>query len=78
MARKGKSKKHTLSPDYRREQSALLVRKCRKTLLFNERERSLLEQYCHKFSIRNKSAFMREIIISHILEQMDDNYPTLF
>lgn len=78
MARKKKSKKHNLSPDYRRQRDAALVRRYRKTILFNEKERSLITQYCDKYGIRNKSAFIREVVISHILEQIDDNYPKLF
>lgn len=78
MARKKKSKKHNLSPDYRRQRDAVLVRRYRKTILFNEKERSLITQYCNKYGIKNKSAFIREAVISHILEQMDDNYPKLF
>ena len=78
MARKKKSQRHNLKPDYRREESAKLIRRYRKTVLFNEKEISLINQYCERFSIRNKSAFLRDIVISHILEQMDDNYPRLF
>ncbi len=78
MARKKKSKKHNLAPGFRSEERARLVRSRRKVILFNERELSLIDQYCKKFSVRNKSAFMRDIVISHILEQLDDNYPKLF
>ena len=78
MARKKRSQKHNLSPEFRREQREKLVRRYRKTILFNERERSVINQYCQKFSVKNQSAFMREIVISHILEQLDDNYPKLF
>lgn len=55
-----------------------MVRRYRKTILFNERERSVINQYCKKFSVKNQAAFMREVVISHILEQLDDNYPKLF
>ena len=78
MARKKKSKKHNLAPGFRSEERARLVRSRRKVILFNERELSLIDQYSKKFSVRNKSAFMRDIVISHILEQLDDNYPKLF
>ena len=78
MARKKRSSKHTLSPDFMREERRKLVRCRRKTILLNEREMSLIDRYCEKYSITNKSAFIRNVLISHILEQMDDNYPTLF
>ena len=77
MAKK-RSKKHNLTPDYRRERQDKLVRRYRKTILFNEKELSLINQYCEKYGVRNKSAFVRNVVISHILEQLDDNYPRLF
>ncbi len=78
MARNKKSKKHNLAPGFRSEERARLIRSRRKVILFNERELSLIDQYCEKFSVRNRSAFMRDIVISHILQQLDDNYPKLF
>lgn len=80
MARKKKKKsqKHSLTPDYRRLEREKLVRRYRKTILFNEKELSLINQYCEKFSVRNRSAFMREAVIAHILGQLDENYPRLF
>ena len=78
MARKKKSQKHNLTPDFRRERQDKMVRQYRKTILLNEKELSLLNQYCEKYSVRYKSAFIRNVLISHILEQIDDNYPRLF
>ena len=78
MAKKKKSKKHNLAPDFRRERQDKLVRRYRKTILFNEKELSLINQYCEQSSVRSKSAFIRNVVISHILEQIDDNYPRLF
>lgn len=78
MARKKKTTRHKLSPDFQREERAKLVRRYRKTVLFNEKERSLIDQYCEKYAVRNKSAFIRNVVVSHILEQIDDNYPKLF
>ena len=79
MARKKKrSKKHNLPPDFRSSQHEKLIRRYRKTVLFNEKEMSLINQFCEKYSVKNKSAFIRNVVISHILEQIDDNYPRLF
>jgi hypothetical protein len=78
MSRKKRSQKHNLKPDFRREEQGKLVRRSRKSILFNEKELSLINQYCEKFGVRNKSAFIRNIVITHILEQLDDNYPRLF
>lgn len=73
-----RSKKSKSSPGYAGRNCADMRRKFRKTILFNEKERSLIEQYCRKYSIRNRSAFFRDIIIAHILKQIDENYPKLF
>ncbi len=78
MAKKKRSSKHNLAPDYRRERQDKLVRRYRKTILFNEKELSLINQYCDKYSVRSKSGFIRNVVITHILEQLDDNYPRLF
>ena len=78
MARKKRFKKHSLHPDFRSGEREKLIRRYRKTVLFNEKEISLINQYCEKFSVRRKSAFIRNVVISHILEQIDENYPKLF
>ncbi|HPH52551.1 MAG TPA: hypothetical protein PLY62_00630 [Bacteroidales bacterium] len=75
---KKRSKKQKLSPDIIAKERDELVRRHRKTILFNEREMSLIEQYCTKYKISSKSTLFRDIIISHILQQVDDNYPKLF
>jgi len=75
---KKRSKKQKLSPDIIAQERDELVRRHRKTILFNEREMSLIEQYCTKYKISSKSTLFRDIIISHILQQVDDNYPKLF
>lgn len=75
---KRKAKKSTLSPDFLLQQKKLSIRKFRKTILFNEKEISAIRLYCEKYNIKNKSAFFRNVIISHILEQSDENYPKLF
>ncbi len=75
---KKRSKKQKLSPDIIAQERDELIRRHRKTILFNEREMSLIEQYCSKYKISSKSTLFRDIIISHILQQVDDNYPKLF
>ncbi|KPK85089.1 MAG: hypothetical protein AMS27_08345 [Bacteroides sp. SM23_62_1] len=51
-----------------------LKRVNRQELLFNNREKRVIDEYCKKHKIRNKSKFMRESIIATILQ----DYPTLF
>lgn len=48
------------------------------TILFNTHELKAFEHYCHRFGVRNKSRFMRETIISAILQKFDSYYPSLF
>lgn len=55
-----------------------LLRTSRTSLLFNQREREAIELYCQKYKIKNKSKFMREIILTEVLKRFDEDYPTLF
>ena len=55
-----------------------LRRNYRTSLLFNGREQEAINLYCEKYKIRNKSKFMREAIMTEILRQFDEDYPTLF
>ena len=55
-----------------------LKRVHRKSILFNKREIQAIEHYCKKYKIKNKSKFMREIIISSVLKKFDEDYPSLF
>lgn len=55
-----------------------LKRVYRKSILFNKREIQAINHYCKKYKIRNKSKFMREIVISSILKKFDEDYPSLF
>lgn len=55
------------------------LRRIKKTsLLFNSREHEAINLYCEKYSIRNKSKFMREAILTEVLKRFDEDYPTLF
>lgn len=45
--------------------------------LSNE-EYSLISSYMKKYKISNKSRWMRETIIAHVLKSLDKDYPTLF
>jgi len=55
-----------------------LLRSNKKSILFNNRELNVIESYCRKYKISNRSKFMREVIITSILQKFDDDYPTLF
>jgi hypothetical protein len=55
-----------------------LLRVNKATILFNNREIKAIDEYCKKYGIRNRSKFIREIVISTILEKFETDYPTLF
>ena len=78
MGRKSTKRKTSLPMDFQGGRQTGLVRKYRKSILFNEREISAINQFCEKYGIKTTSAFFRSIIISHIMEQANDNYPKLF
>ncbi|MCF0164820.1 MAG: hypothetical protein HUJ92_06010 [Bacteroidales bacterium] len=78
MAKKKSKKKKSVEPDFIRQEKLKLVRKYRKTILFNEKEMDAINRYCAKYGIKSKSAFIRKAVISHILIDMEENYPKLF
>lgn len=55
-----------------------LKRVYRKSILFNKREIQAIDHYCKKYKIKNKSKFMREMIITSVLKKFDEDYPSLF
>ena len=38
----------------------------------------MIDRYCQKYKVKSKSAFFREVILTHLLEDLDANYPKLF
>ena len=46
--------------------------------LFNDLELKAFEKYCKKYRIKNKSKFIRETVMTEVLEQFDKDYPSLF
>ena len=48
------------------------------TLSLNDKELRVLEQFCKKYKITNRSRFLRETIMLAILKRFDEDYPTLF
>ena len=55
-----------------------LLRKHKMSFLFNELEQSALESYCRKYKVDNRSKFIRETLVTAILQQFDKDYPSLF
>ena len=46
--------------------------------MLNEEEYQLIDFYLRKYKITNRSRWLRETVINHILKNMDQDYPTLF
>ncbi|MCF0178377.1 MAG: hypothetical protein HUJ90_07085 [Bacteroidales bacterium] len=77
MARK-KTEKGATPVDFIRKEKSKLLRRHRKVILFNDKELAAINNYCSKYGIKSRSSFIRNVVISHILVDMDQNYPTLF
>lgn len=63
---------------YRRYSRSRLTRKYKKTIRFNAKELSVIDQFCTKYNIKSQAGFFRDTIIDSILRQMDDGHPRLF
>ena len=76
MARKKKIS--GVDPAYLEKQKAMLLRKNRQVLYFNDSEMAAIDEYCTRFKVHAKSALFREAIMSKILSELEENHPTLF
>lgn len=47
-------------------------------ICFNDREITFIDNYCAKYRVENRSALLREAIISTLLKRLDQDGPTLF
>lgn len=71
--------KSTVSyPEYLQQQRKSQVRNIRKTVFFSEQEMGMIDRYCQKYKVKSRSAFFRELILSHLMQDLDENYPKLF
>jgi hypothetical protein len=59
----------------KKEQS---VRNERYSFLVNADEKQTIENYLRKYKISNRSRWMRETLITFIIKNLDQDYPTLF
>ena len=50
----------------------------RYSFLVNPEEKQMIENYLRKYKIRNRSRWMRETLITFIIKNLDQDYPTLF
>lgn len=50
----------------------------RLSILLNEKEADLINRYCKRYGISNRSRLIRETLMRAILKQLDRDNPTLF
>lgn len=50
----------------------------RQTITFNDVEMGVISNFCSKYKIKKKTKFLREAIISTILQKMEEDHPKLF
>ena len=54
------------------------VRNQRYSFLVNSDEKQTIENYLRKYKISNRSRWMRETLMTFIIKNLDQDYPTLF
>lgn len=54
------------------------VRNERYSFLVNCDEKQAIENYLRKYKIKNRSRWMRETLMTFIIRNLDQDYPTLF
>jgi len=55
-----------------------LRRTNRLSLMLNNREMRALGIYCNRYRVKNKSEFLRAIIMKAILKRFEEEHPTLW
>ncbi len=55
-----------------------LSRDFRITFSLNEKEYNAINRYVDKYKISNRNRWIRETILMHVLQKMEENHPTLF
>ena len=48
------------------------------TILLNESEQRILDRFCEKYGVKNRSRVIRESLMRAILKKLDNDQPTLF
>lgn len=55
-----------------------LPREHRVSIMLNEQEQRLLDRFCEKYGVSNRSRLIRETLMRAILRQTENDQPTLF
>ena len=67
-----------VDPQYLAKQKESLRRRNRKTVLFNDQELAAIDEYCHRFKVKSRSAMIRQATMERILSSLSEEHPTLF
>lgn len=46
--------------------------------MLNEHEQRILDRFCEKYEVRNRSKLIRETLMRAILKKIENDQPTLF
>ena len=53
-------------------------REYRISILLNEKEQKMLDKFCEKYGVSNRSRLIRETLMRASLKQLENDQPTLF
>jgi len=71
--------KHSIfAPMNQKKKNVTITRDKQVNFSLSSEEYGLICSYMKKYKISNKSRWLRETVISHILKNLDQDYPTLF
>ena len=59
-------------------QNRVSLRKHRHIFTLNDLENKALDRYLSKYSVKNKSKFIRETLMVEIIRRLEKDQPTLF
>ncbi|MCR5504300.1 MAG: hypothetical protein K6E94_01810 [Elusimicrobiaceae bacterium] len=48
------------------------------SIQLNQKEAQVLQRYCERYGVKNRSRFIRETLMRAVLKQLDRDNPTLF
>ena len=48
------------------------------SILLNESEQRILDRFCERYGVKNRSRLVREALMRALLKKLDNDQPTLF
>lgn len=60
------------------ERSIKTLREHRHFFMLNEKENKALNRYISKYNVKNKSKFIREVLMTAVIRKLEEDSPTLF